>query len=165
MEYLQVFDKEKKMLNEKVARDNKLDLPDGKYFMIVLIFIENSEGKFLFQKTSKERNSCIATTGGHVTFGDDGLKTAVKEVKEELGVTLDASELSFVDTFIYSKGYLETYYVKKDIDINSITVQTEEVEYVKWYSVDEIKEFIDKGELRKGNIEPFKKLLEYKASI
>ena len=75
MEYLQVFNDKKKPLDEKVERENKYQLPEGKYFMVVIIFIENSEGKFLLQKTSKERNSCIATTGGHVKFGDNGLDT------------------------------------------------------------------------------------------
>ena len=31
MEYLQVFDENKKALNEKVSRANKLNLPSGKY--------------------------------------------------------------------------------------------------------------------------------------
>lgn len=47
MEYLQVFDDDKNLLDEKVERSNKLNLKDGKRFMIVLVFIENSEHKFL----------------------------------------------------------------------------------------------------------------------
>lgn len=36
MEQLQVFDENKEMLNESVNRDKKLQLPDGKYFMVIL---------------------------------------------------------------------------------------------------------------------------------
>ncbi|GEM_PF-4501743 len=39
MEQLQVFDENKEMLKEAVARDKKLQLPDGKYFMIIVVFI------------------------------------------------------------------------------------------------------------------------------
>lgn len=162
MEYLQIFNQKREMIDEKISRDDKLNLPEGKYFMIVLIFIENSEGKFLLQKTSKERNSCIATTGGHVTYGDDGLKTVVKEVKEELGLEISASEVEFVDAIKYDKAFSEIYYLNKDININSIIVQPEEVDEVNWYSVDEIKKLIEAGEFRKGNIVPFEKVLEYK---
>ena len=80
MEFLQVFDEKKNKLEEKVSRDEKYNLPSDRRFMIVLIFIENSKGEFLLQKTSKSRHSCIATTGGHVTYGDSALETVVKEL-------------------------------------------------------------------------------------
>lgn len=162
MEYLQVFDKDKNILNEKIERDNKYNLPENKFFMIVLIFIENNEGKFLLQKTSKERHSCIATTGGHVSFGDDGIKTVIKEVKEELGIDILPVDINYVDTVIYKNCHLETYYTKKDIDINSITLQESEVESVDWYSIDEINYFISSKNFREGNIKPFERVLEYR---
>lgn len=161
MELLQVFDKDRTALHESVSRDDKYNLPDGKYFMIVLVFIENSEGKFLMQKTSKSRHSCIATTGGHVSFGDTSFSTVLKEVKEELGLNLDKQDIKYVDTFVYKDCLLETYYVKKDIDINTLTIQEEEVEYVKWFSVNEIMGLINKNEFREGNIEPFKQVLNF----
>ena len=161
MEYLQVFNKDKKALDEKVLREDKYKLPDGKYFMIVLIFIMNSEGKFLMQKTSKSRNSCIATTGGHVSYGDTGLITVFKEAKEELGLDLDTNEIQYIDTLIFKNGIEETYFVNKDIDINTLTIQKEEVDYVEWFTVDEIKELINKKEFREGNIDAFYKVLDY----
>ena len=165
MEYLQVFDENKNMLNEKISREDKFTLKDGKHFMVVIIFIENSEGKFLLQQTSSNRNSCIATTGGHVTYGDDGFKTVIKEVKEELGLNLLPSEFNYVDTFDYKNGFLEIYYVKKDIDINKLKLQEEEVEEVNWYSIDEIKKLIKEDKLRKGNIKPFEEILKYRSKF
>ncbi len=161
MEYLQVFNKDKKAIDEKVLREDKYKLPDGKYFMIVLIFIMNSEGKFLMQKTSKSRNSCIATTGGHVSYGDTGLITVFKEAKEELGLDLDTNEIRYIDTLIFKNGIEETYFVNKDIDIKNLTIQKEEVDYVEWFTVDEIKELINKKEFREGNIDAFYKILDY----
>ena len=161
MEYLQVFNKDKAAIDEKVLREDKYKLPDGKYFMIVLIFIMNSEGKFLMQKTSKSRNSCIATTGGHVSYGDTGLITVFKEAKEELGLDLDTNEIQYIDTLIFKNGIEETYFVNKDIDINTLTIQKEEVDYVEWFTVDEIKELINKKEFREGNIDAFYKVLDY----
>ena len=165
MEYLQVFDENKNILNEKISREDKFTLKDGKHFMVVIIFIENSEGKFLLQQTSSNRNSCIATTGGHVTYGDDGFKTVIKEVKEELGLNLLSSEFNYVDTYDYKNGFLEIYYVKKDIDINKLKLQEEEVEEVNWYSIDEIKNLIKEDKLRKGNIKPFEEILKYRSKF
>ena len=109
MEYLQVFDEYKNKLNEKIERSKKLLLENGKRFMIIVVFIENSENKFLLQKTSEEKDSVIATTGGHVTFGDDGIKTTLKETYEELGIKLDSNEIKYVDTITYQKCYVEVY--------------------------------------------------------
>lgn len=162
MEYLQIFDENKNMLNEKVERSLKKSLTGNKYFMVILLFIENSEGKFLLQKTSKSRNSEIATTGGHVEFGDDGLKTTIKEAKEELGLTLLPTDLNYIDTTTWGPGFVEIYYTNKRININELILQEDEVECVNWYSIDEINKLIEEEKLRKGNIEPFKKVLEYK---
>lgn len=161
MEYLQVFDEKKKVLNEKVSRDEKYNLPDGKHFMIVLIFIENNKGEFLLQKTSKSRHSCIATTGGHVTYGDNAIETVIKECKEELDIDILSNEFSYVDTVLFKNCFLETFYTKMEIDPNKLTLQTEEVENVKWYTQDEIATFIENGEFREGNIKPYQKVLEY----
>ena len=117
MEYLQVFNDKKEAIDEKVLREDKYNLPEGKRFMVVVIFIENNEGKFLMQKTSKSRNSIIATTGGHVIYGDIGFNTILRETKEELGLDLESNEVEYVDTLKYNDGFLETYYVKKVIDI------------------------------------------------
>lgn len=161
MEYLQVFDINRNKLDEKVSREEKLNLPNGKYFMVVLIFIENDKGEFLLQKTSKSRNSIIATTGGHVTYGDDSLGTVIKECKEELGLDILPSNLKFIDTEMYKNGLLDTYYTRMNVDIEKLVLQEEEVEYVKWFSKDEILDLIDKNEFREGNIEPFKRVIEY----
>ena len=161
MEYLQVFDKNKNKLEEKVSRDEKYNLPSDRRFMIVLIFIENSKGEFLLQKTSKSRHSCIATTGGHVTYGDSALETVVKECKEELGIDISIDNVKYVDTVLFKNCFLETFYTKMELDPSKLILQTEEVESVKWYTKDEISRFIKSNEFREGNIKPYEKVLEY----
>ena len=136
----------------------------NKYFMIVLLFIEN-ENKFLLQKTSKSRHSEIATTGGHVTYGDNGYITVIKEAKEELGIEIDKKLLKYIDTIIWGNCYIEIYYTKQIIDIKDINIDEEEVESVDYYSIDEINSLIKDDIFRKGNIEPFKKIIEYRGKI
>ena len=165
MEFLQVFDVNGNPINEKVSRAEKLNLSEGKYFMIVLIFIENDKGEFLLQKTSKSRNSCIATTGGHVSYGDSSFDTVIKECKEELGTDIVPDEIKYVGTIASKCGLIDIYYTKMNIDIESITIQPEEVESVNWYTKEQIFDLIDKKELREGNIKPFEKVLDYRKNI
>ena len=54
------------------------------------------------------------------------------------------------------------YYLKKDIDIKDIVVQEEEVDFVKYMSVSEIQDIIDKGEMTKSHGIIFNKILELK---
>lgn len=165
MEYLQVFDENKKMLNEKIERSLKLTLPEKRYFMIILLFIENEKGEFLFQKTVEEKDGKIATTGGHVSFGDDGLITTIKEAKEEIGITFKPEDLTYIDTVIFYNCYLEIYYTNKLFKDEELLLQESEVESVKWYTVDEINKLIEEDKVRPGNIPSFKKVLEYKNKV
>ncbi len=165
MEYVQVFDENKNALKEKVSRDEKYDLPVGKYFMVALIFIENAKGEFLMQKTSKSRHSCIATTGGNVIYKHTAIETVVKECKEELGIDILVKDINYVDTVLYKNCFLETFYAKMELDPNKLLLQTEEVESVRWYTKEEISRFIETNEFREGNIHPYKKLLEYKEGL
>lgn len=161
MELLQVFDENKNMLNESVERSNKTLLEDGKYFMVILIFIENNN-KFLIQKTSENKNSEYATTGGHVTYLDDGFITCKKEVSEELGIQLSDDEIEYIDTIDYKNCFCEIYYSSKYINTNELKLQEEEVESVDWFGKDEIETLIENNQFRKGNVEAFNKVLEYK---
>lgn len=151
MEYLDLYNERKEKIGKTILRGT--EVPLGCYIMICIVFIENSEGKFLFQYTSKEKGSIWATTGGHVKSDDDALTTAVIEVKEELGIKLDKNKLKHVFTGIKNDRILEVFYIKQDIDIESLTLQKEEVESVKWLSKDELKELINQDNVRKINIQ------------
>lgn len=160
-ELLQVFDGNKNMLDESIERSLKKTLENDKHFMIIMIFVENNN-KYLIQKVSKLKDDTYATTGGHVTFGDNGFITCKKEVKEELGIELLDENIEYVNTIDYKNCFIEVYYSNQLIDEKSIILQESEVESISWMSKEEIYDLIDKGLFRKGNIEPFNMILEYK---
>ena len=51
MEYLDIYNEKKEKLNKKVKRGDKI--LDNEHILVTVIFIENSEGELLIQKTSK----------------------------------------------------------------------------------------------------------------
>ena len=99
MEYLNLYDKEGNLTNEKGIRGEKTDKLVG----IVIIFIENSNGEFLIQKTSKSRENVYATTGGHVSYGSTFKETVINEVKEELGIDISNDNIIEMNTYIREK--------------------------------------------------------------
>ena len=57
------------------------------------------------------------------------------------------------------------FYLKKHIDLNDITLQTDEVESVSYMSVGEIRDILDKGQMHKGHYKVLEKVLEYKKEV
>lgn len=160
MEYLDLYDENQNLIGEKVLRTKGMKPEFGKYIYIVIVFIKNDENKFLIQKTSKQKGSVWATTGGLVSSGYTPDETVVKEIEEELGLVVDFKELKHIETIKREQAFQDTYYLEKNINIEDLKIQEEEVEYVKWLSINEINELIKKGEFREGNILAFENLLK-----
>lgn len=159
MEYLDIYDQNRIFTGKKVLRSKDMNLSDNEFINIVIVFIENSKGEFLIQKTSKEKGSIFATTGGLVKSGSSPDRTIVEEIKEELGIDVNINELKLIKTDMRGHSFQDTYYLKKDIDINNLILQESEVEFVLWLSKDEIKKLIENNEFREGNIIPFEYLI------
>ena len=133
MEYLDLYDVNGNLTGESVLRTkDKSNIPEGKYIKLVLIFIQNSDNKFLFQTTSKVKGHVVATTGGHVQSGQTSKEAVINEVSEELGIDITNEDYKFVGSKIFKLAITDIYYLKKDIDINNIVLQEEEVESVNW---------------------------------
>lgn len=163
MELLNVYDNEGNLTDRVVPRgDKSVVLNDNEHIGVAVVFIENSKGEFLMQKTSVEKGSEYSSTGGHVEAGETPLSSILREIKEELGIEVEASELEYLGFLLYDKPIRFMYYLKKDIDIKDIVVQEEEVEFVKYMSISEIKEIISKEEITKSHGIIFNKILELK---
>lgn len=157
-EYTDLYDENKNLTGEKLFREKgtKLIVPKGRYSIVVLAFIENPKGEFLFQMTSKRKKNVWATTGGHVKSGQTSKEAIIEEIKEELGIDINEDEVKLFKTYKYDDAFKDVFYIKKDIDINSLTYQEDEVEYVKYLTKDEILDLINNdGNIRKTNIDAF----------
>lgn len=160
MEYMDLYDQNKKLTGEFIERSNRHDIPEGRFVNIILIIIENSKNEFLIQKTSKEKNSEYATTGGHVKKGNTNIETVIEEVNEELGLNITEKDFSLYETFkMHNKVFFDVYYMKKDIDIEELIIQESEVESVEWMTKDKILSLIKNNNFRKSNIKPFNDIL------
>ena len=53
------------------------------------------------------------------------------------------------------------YFVNKDLDLNDIKIQEEELTEVKWFSMDELKHMVEIKELNEDQISCFIKVCNY----
>ena len=156
-EYIDLYDENKRLTGMKAFRRKgfKVNVPVGYYNIVVLAFIKNHKGEFLIQKTSKEKGSVWAVTGGHVKSGETSKEGIINEIQEELGIRINENDIQLFKTYKYETVFKDVYYIEKDIDVSNLIYQKEEVEYAKYFKVDEINKLIENGEFRKTNIDAF----------
>lgn len=114
--------------------------------------------EILLQKRSREKDSfpgCYdISSAGHIPAGADYIDSALRELREELGVEAETSELQYCGKrFIYYKeifyGELfidrqvsNIYILWRDSEAEDFTLQEEEVEEVKWFGFEECVELV-----------------------
>ena len=145
---------------DKTYRKGDL-IPEGYYPMVVMVVIRNSNGEFLMQRRAESKGGDWGVTGGHPKSGETPIEGIITEVKEELG--LDFSKENFIeyDSGCDGKDCYKMYFVTKDININDITIQKEELSEVRWFTMDELKRMVKSGELNEDQIACFNKVCNY----
>lgn len=162
MEKRDLYNEKRELTGETVYKGEKI--PDGNYIVVVLVFIQNSEGKFLIQKRSKMKNGKFATTGGHPKSGEDSIQGIITEIKEEIDLYVKKEDLQlyFSGKSDEEKVFWDDYYLKMNIEnIEKLKLQEDEVESVHWFSIDEIKQLMKKDKFFKNDYEEFEILLEW----
>lgn len=139
------------------VKERSLAHEEGTFHKTAHIWIirPNEDHSFdvLLQKRSKNKDSdpgCYdISSAGHIPAGSEILESALRELKEELGIKAEASDLKFafwhevnLKEEFYGRPFLNhelsgVYYYKKPIDLNELCLQAEEVESVLWMDYEE----------------------------
>ena len=117
--------------------------------------IRKKEGKvqILLQKRSQNKDSFPGkfdtSSAGHIQAGDEPLESALRELKEELGISATPEQLHFAGTFpisfakeFHGKMFRDeeiafVYIYDHPVEIDRLTLQKEEVEEVQWFDLEE----------------------------
>ena len=162
MEKRDLYNENRELTGETVYKGEPI--PEGMYIIVVLVYIQNSEGKFLIQKRSKLKDGKYATTGGHVKSGETSVEGILSEVREELGLELNPEDLVlyYGNHSAEQQVFWDDYYIKLDIDdISKLKLQEEEVESVKWATAEEMKQMMKDGKFLRNHYEEFEILLDW----
>lgn len=147
MELFDLYDSDRKNTGKTLERGSPV--PKGFYRMVVHICIFNIEGKILIQQRQPFKHGWSGmwdlTVGGSAVAGDTSIAAAVRETGEEIGVVLDEQELKRVLTVQTDHVLDDIYTVQKELDIEQLKLQPEEVAQVKWADMEEIIGMIDSG--------------------
>lgn len=136
-------------------------IPKGYYPMVVMIVIRNSKGEFLMQKRSIAKGGDWGVTGGHPKSGETPLEGIITEVKEELGLDFANEKIIEYDSGCDGTECYKMYFVNKDISIENIKIQEEELSEVRWFTLSELRHMVDIKELNENQISCFIKVCKF----
>lgn len=136
-------------------------IPNGYYPMVVMVVIRNSNGEFLMQKRVESKGGDWGVTGGHPKSGETPLEGIITEVKEELGLDFSKEKFIEYDSGCDGKDCYKMYFVNKDIKLEDIKIQKEELSEVKWFTMDELQHMVEKNELNEDQISCFVKVCDF----
>lgn len=136
-------------------------IPESYYPMVVMIAIQNSEGKFLMQKRVESKGGDWGVTGGHPKSGETPYEGIISEVKEELGIDISDNELILFNEGCDGKDCYKMYYTKIDLELNELNIQKEELTEVKWFSIKELETMVENKILNQDQIDFFIKCQNY----
>jgi|GEM_PF-5151534 len=103
--------------------------------------------------------------------GGGVMDTVVKELNEELGLTIDRNDIEFLFTARQSKKtpaynnneFNDVFLIKLDLDISKIKIQKEELTEIKFVDYHELEKMVNDNNEKNfvQHPEEYKKLFEY----
>jgi len=141
------------------------EIPNGYYPMVVMIAIQNKEGKFLMQKRVASKGGDWGVTGGHPKHGETPEEGIITEVKEELGIDISNQKITLFNEGCDGRDCYKMYYVNIDLNTEDLNIQKEELTEVKWFGIDELQNMVDKKILNQNQIDFFLKCQKFMDKI
>lgn len=115
-----------------------------------LVIPRTMNNRFILSKRSKTQepfpDTWICCIGGKALAGESYLEAAIRESIEEVGISLELEEIcSFFYYQDHYKAFFKVYTTKEEISPSKLTPSPEEIQYFKDFSLEEIKEEINKN--------------------
>ena len=156
MELVDLYDGQKELTGETV---DKKEVPEGKFRLSVHVWITNDQGKLLVQQrlaTAHKFPNMWSVTGGSVRAGESSLVGVLRELSEELGINTTKDEMKFLASYRRKIDYVDVWLLNKNIDVKDITMQEDEVQAVKWVTLEEFEKMLDNKEVVRSSYDYYK---------
>lgn len=145
MEYWDVYDKKGKWKRRAIRKGERLK--NDEYHIIVEGWILRDDGNFIIQRRALDKKSFAGmwycSAGGSVISRETPKEGMVREFKEELGIDISEDELSLKRIITERNTIFYIYLVRKNISLDEITLQEEEVMDVDLADPSKIKKMVE----------------------
>ena len=147
MEVFDLYDRDRRPTGQTLRRGDQV--PQGRYHLVIHICLFNRAGQMLIQQRQPFKdgwpNLWDVTVGGSALAGETSRQAARREIWEELGLELELENRTPALTSWFQGGFDDIYLLELEPDLNTLTLQPEEVQAVAWADEAEICRRIDQG--------------------
>jgi 8-oxo-dGTP pyrophosphatase MutT (NUDIX family) len=145
-----VYDSERKLTGRLHKRSDPL-LP-GDYHLSVLAILQNTRGEYLITKRASEKGygGRWENTGGAAQAGDNSLTAAVRELKEETGLSISPQNGQLLIESVGPDVFFDIWLFTQDFSLRDIVLQEKETVDARLASREEIAKMIGAGEFLAG---------------
>ena len=145
MEYWDIYDKDGNFTGRKKGKYEKWDKDE--YHLATEVWVIN---QILIQQRSEKCQllpGIWALTTGRVVSGETTRQGCIRELKEELGIEAKEEECNLVKSLLKNRlGMIwDIYFLRKDVELEDVTLQKEEVSRVKLVNTDEFRDMLKEG--------------------
>lgn len=152
MEYLEIVDEENNLTGKTEERD--IVHAKGLWHREIAVWIMNEKGEVLLQKRSPNKkqgaNNWSTSCAGHIDIGEEPIKSAIREIREELGIPVKEDDLKHlftaknkrVLTNSFNNIFCYLYFLKVNTPIEEFTIDTEEVSKIKYIPFEEFEQLV-----------------------
>ncbi len=154
IEIWDLYDKQRHLMGRDHIRGE--EIPQGYYHLVVHVWIKNRTGEYLISQRSADRPmhplkwEC---TGGSALKGEDSLSAALRETKEEIGLTLSPNAGKIVSSIVgrvingvHFSDIVDVWLFEYDGPVDLTKATTAEVAQIAWLNKDQIKQLFDDNE-------------------
>ena len=140
-----VYDRERNLTGRFHRRGETLQ--QGDYHMVIHVWLQNSKGQFLITKRSPNKGfpNMWECTGGSALAGDDSLSAAMREVKEETGLTLIPENGKVILSGISTDYFYDIWVFQQDFELKEVVLLEGETCDVRYATAEEILKMQQEG--------------------
>lgn len=164
MEIWDLFDENREPLGRFHNRCDAMVI--GEYHIVVDVWTVNSKREILLTLRHPDKEmfpNLWENTGGSILAGETSRQGAVRELLEETGISSTENELVFLGSLQEETAFIDSYIVKKDIEIEDLIMQDGETVDAQWVSLSKLDELISDGSVAypvANRLEPVRGLFE-----
>ena len=128
-------------------KNEPVEYPVTRYFggcAIMLYRFHDGEVEYLFQKRSAQVWNALrwdTSAGGHINYDEKTIDAAVRESREELGITLEKDKLEFCARFVRADALINLFFYDYTGKADDFSFDDQEVAAVQWIKVRDFDTF------------------------